>query len=49
MKKLLLLTLLIVGCAHKPPQTTFYIGMTKEEFRKNNLNIEHAPFSIGIG
>ena len=47
MKKLLLLTLLVVGCAHKPPQTTFYIGMTKEEFRKNNLNIDHAPFSIG--
>ena len=45
MKKLIIL-LLIVGCAHKPPQTTFYIGMTKEEFRKNNLNIVHAPFSI---
>ena len=34
MKKLLLIILLIVGCAHKPPTATFYIGMTEEEFMK---------------
>jgi hypothetical protein len=37
MKKLILLSiLLIVGCAHKPPLATFYIGMTKEEFNEQN-------------
>ena len=38
MKKLILLSiLLIVGCAHKPPIATFYIGMTTEEFEKINV------------
>ena len=37
MKKLILLSiLLIVGCAHKPPLATFYIGMTEEEFNEQN-------------
>ena len=35
MKKLLII-LLFVGCAHKPPEATFYIGMTKEEFLIKN-------------
>ena len=39
MKKLILLSvLLIVGCAHKPPQATFYLGMTEEEFIELNQN-----------
>ena len=39
MKKLILLSiLLIVGCAHKPPSATFYVGMTEKEFiQQNNL------------
>ena len=28
----LLILLLIVGCAHKPPSAQFYLGMTEEEF-----------------
>ena len=28
----LIILLLIVGCAHKPPSAQFYIGMTEEEF-----------------
>ena len=38
MKKLILLSILfIVGCAPtKPPEATFYIGMTKEEFLIKN-------------
>ena len=42
MKKLVLLTiLLIVGCATKTfePTATFCIGMTEEEFIRNNPNI----------
>ena len=34
----LIILLLIVGCAHKPPTTNFYIGMTYEEFKEKNLN-----------
>ena len=37
MKKLILLTLLIVGCA--PTTATFYIGMPIEEFVGNNPQI----------
>ena len=37
MKKLLLILLLIVGCAPtKPPIATFYIGMTEDEFYEQN-------------
>ena len=37
MKKLILLSvILIVGCAHKPPSATFYVGMTEEEFIIDN-------------
>ena len=36
MKKLLIILLLIVGCAHKPPLATFYIGMTEEQFNEQN-------------
>jgi len=44
MKRLILL-LLIVGCAHKPPLATFYIGMTEEEFlNTNNLNLSSDGF-----
>ena len=40
-KKLLLIVLLIVGCAPtKPPATEFYIGMTEEEFSRNNPNLK---------
>ena len=40
MKKLILLSiLLIVGCAPtKPPQATFYLGMTEKEFIELNKN-----------
>ena len=39
MKKLILLfVVFIVGCAHKPPSATFYVGMTEKEFiQQNNL------------
>ena len=49
MKKILLLSiLLIVGCAHKPPLATFYIGMTEEEFLKlNNINFNSNVDPIG--
>ena len=41
MKKLILLSvILIVGCAHKPPSATFYVGMTEEEFIIDNEIIE---------
>ena len=46
MKKLLLIVLLIVGCAHKPPTATFYIGMTEEEFIVKNPN---ATTTCGCG
>ena len=37
MKKLILIALLIVGCAPtKPPTATFYIGMTEKEFIQGN-------------
>ena len=36
MKKLLIILLLIVGCAHKPPSAQFYLGMTEEEFLIDN-------------
>ena len=38
MKKLLIIALLIVGCAPtKPPSVTFYLGMGEKEFiEKNN-------------
>ena len=32
----LIILLLIVGCAHKPPLATFYVGMTEEEFIIDN-------------
>ena len=32
----LIILLLIAGCAHKPPQATFYLGMTEEEFIIDN-------------
>ena len=39
MKKLLIILLLIVGCAPtKPPIATFYIGMTEKEFLELNKN-----------
>ena len=40
MKKLILLSiLLIVGCAPtKPPEATFYVGMTEKEFIELNKN-----------
>ena len=39
MKKLLIILLLIVGCAPtKPPQATFYLGMTEKEFIELNKN-----------
>ena len=47
MKKLLLIALLIVGCAPtKPPTATFYLGMTEEEFLELNKNkpITENPF-----
>ena len=38
MKKLLIIALLFVGCAHRPPSVTFYVGMTEKEFiQQNNL------------
>ena len=36
MNRRLIILLLIVGCAHKPPLATFYIGMTEEEFNEQN-------------
>ena len=48
MKKLILLTLLIVGCAPTKPSTaSFLIGMTNEEFKEKNPRIKHMPFSMG--
>ena len=48
MKKLIFIALLIVGCAHKPPLATFYIGMTEEEFLKlNNINFNSNVDPIG--
>ena len=39
MKKLLIIALLVVGCAPtKPPLATFYIGMTATEFNEVNKN-----------
>ena len=35
----LTILLLIVGCAHKPPTASFYIGMTEEEFVDNNPHL----------
>ena len=51
MKKLLIIELLVVGCAHKPPSAQFYIGMTKEEFIKENkdLNIKVGATSKILG
>ena len=48
MKKLLIILLLIVGCA---PQTTttFYIGMTEDEFQMKNPNIERLDFTYDSG
>ena len=46
----LIILLLIVGCAPtKPPTATFYIGITKDEFRENNPNISHDPLKIDEG
>ena len=47
----LTILLLIVGCAHKPPSAQFYIGMTEEEFIKENkgLNIKRGATSKIIG
>ena len=41
MLRRLIILLLIVGCAPtKPPTATFYIGMSEEEFKKeNNINL----------
>ena len=47
MKKLLLIVLLIVGCA--PTTSTFYIGMTKEEFTDNNSNNSSIQKEYYIG
>ena len=49
MKKLLIILLLIVGCAPtKPPLATFYIGMTEEEFLElNNINFNSNVDPIG--
>ena len=38
MNRRLIILLLIVGCAHKPPSAQFYIGMTEEEFVEVNKN-----------
>ena len=44
MKKLLLIALLIVGCAPKT-QAEFYIGMSEKEFlMKNNLNLSSEVY-----
>ena len=41
MKKLLLIALLIVGCAPtRPPAAQFYIGMTEKEYKKINPNFK---------
>ena len=50
MKKLLLIALLIVGCAPtKPPTATFHIGMKKSEFLDNNPNILKSPKDVTFG
>ena len=49
MKKLLIILLLIVGCAPtKPPTATFYIGMSIEEFKNKNktVNLKTTPMKI---
>ena len=39
----LIILLLIVGCAHKPPQATFYIGMSEQNFiRQNNIKFDNS-------
>ena len=47
----LIILLLIVGCAHKPPSAQFYIGITEEEFIKENkdLNIKVGATSKILG
>ena len=40
-RRLIILLLIVVGCAPtKPPQATFYLGMTEEDFNENNPDIK---------
>ena len=36
----LIILLLIVGCAHKPPSAQFYIGMNTEDFINKNRQLK---------
>ena len=44
----LIILLLIVGCAPKTT-TTFYIGMTQDEFQMQNPNIERMDLTVLSG
>ena len=48
MKRLLTILLLILGYAPtKPPTATFYIGMTEEQFIKdNNLKLKNKHITV---
>ena len=48
MKKLLIILLLIVGCAPKTT-TTFYIGMTQDEFQIQNPDIKRMDLTVLSG
>ena len=49
MKKLLLIALLIVGCAPKTA-TNYHIGMSEQEFNKKNPNLsKHAIAKSALG
>ena len=48
MKKLLLIALLIVGCAPKTT-TNYYIGMSEQEFINNNPNLDKMEIKTDIG
>ena len=46
--KLLLIALLIVGCAPKTT-TNYYIGMSEQEFINNNPNLDKFEINTNIG
>ena len=50
MKKLLIILLLIVGCAPtKPTESSFYIGMSEQEFiKQNNIDINTETIITAI-
>ena len=49
MKKLILLSIiLIVGCAHNPPEATFYIGMLESEFVNINPTIKKKEREVSL-